>query len=195
MRPLVMDFPTDTTARQLTDEYMFGPAFLVAPVTEYRARTRSVYLPKASTWYDFWTGRPVVSGGFNAPAPMDAMPVFVREGSIIPFGPDKQYIAEKPSDPITLNVYTGANSSFTLYEDDGLTYEYERGAFAHIPIAWNEARRTLTIGKRQGSFEGMLKSRKFQIVWISPEKPTGFSFDPKPDRAITYSGEEVRIVK
>ena len=195
MRPLVMDFPADTTARQLTDEYMFGPAFLVAPITVYQARTRSVYLPKSSTWYDFWTGRQVTSGELNVPAPLDAMPVFVREGSIIPSGPDKQYFAEKASDPITLYIYTGANASFNLYEDDGLTYDYERGAFTHIPITWNEGNRTLTIGKRQGSFEGMLKSRTFQIVWISPGKPAEFSFDPKPDRAITYSGEEVRIVR
>ena len=123
------------------------------------------------------------------------MPVFVREGSIIPSGPDKQYFAEKASDPITLYIYTGANASFNLYEDDGLTYDYERGAFTHIPITWNEGNRTLTIGKRQGSFEGMLKSRTFQIVWISPGKPAEFSFDPQPDRAITYSGEEVRIVR
>ena len=194
MRPLVMDFPSDTTARELTDEYMFGPAFLVAPVTKYQARSRSVYLPTAATWYDFWTGKPVAAGvRFNAPAPLDAMPVFVRAGSIIPFGPELQYIAEKKSDPVTLYVYGGANGDFTLYEDEGVNYDYEKGAFSQIPMQWNEASRTLTIGKRQGSFPGMLESRTFQLVLVSQQKAAGFSFDPKPVQTVQYKGEAVSV--
>ena len=120
MRPLVMDFPDDVAARTVVDEYMFGPAFLVAPVTEYKARHRPVYLPSRTTWYDFWTGA-ALSGGqtINAPAPYDSLPLFVRAGSIIPFGPELQYTDEKPADPITLYVYAGADGSFTLWDVDG----------------------------------------------------------------------------
>jgi alpha-D-xyloside xylohydrolase len=193
MRPLVMDFPSDVAARELTDEYMFGPAFLVAPVTTYKARSRSVYLPSGAAWYDFWTGRTVSAGKIDAPAPLDAMPVFVRAGSIIPFGPERQYIAEKPSDPITLYVYTGANGKFTLYEDEGVNYNYEKGAFSEIPMRWNESSRTLTIGKRQGSFPGMLEARTFQVVLVSGQKPTGFSFAPQPVQTVQYKGKAVSV--
>ena len=102
MRPLVMDFPADRIARELPDEYMFGPALLVAPVTQYKQRTRSVYLPASAQWYDYWTGRPAASGRISAAAPLDRIPVFVRAGSIIPYAPPMQYIGEKPSDPTTL---------------------------------------------------------------------------------------------
>jgi alpha-D-xyloside xylohydrolase len=194
MRPLVMDFPTDTTARELNDEYMFGHEFLVAPVTQYKARTRSVYLPKDAGWYDFWTGKTAKAGtAFEAPAPLDAMPVFVRAGSIIPFGPERQYIAEKQSDPITVYIYAGANGRFTLYEDEGINYNYEKGMFAQIPMEWNDATRTLTIGRRQGKFPGMLESRAFQVVLVSQEKPTGFSFEPTPLKTVRYKGEAVSL--
>jgi alpha-D-xyloside xylohydrolase len=194
MRPLVMDFPLDTAAREINDEYMFGPAFLVAPVTRYQARHRSLYLPSgAKIWYNFWTGATVPTGPYEAPAPLDAMPVFVRAGSIIPFGPELQYIAEKPSDPTTLYVYAGANGRFTFYEDEGVNYAYEQGAFSLIPMEWNDKARTLDIGKRQGSFAGMLHSRTFQVVIVSPQRPIGFSFDPKPIKSVQYQGEAVRL--
>jgi alpha-D-xyloside xylohydrolase len=194
MRPLVMDFPADTTARELNDEYMFGHEFLVAPVTQYQARSRSVYLPKGALWYDFWTGKTATSGkSFDAPAPLDQMPLFVRAGSIIPFGPERQYILEKQSDPITLYVYAGANGQFTLYEDEGTNYDYEKSLFAQIPMQWNEATRTLTIGQRQGTFPGMLESRTFQVVLVSQKKSTGFSFEPTPLKSVEYKGEAVSL--
>ncbi len=127
------------------------------------------------------------------PAPLDAMPVFVRAGSIIPFGPELQYIAEKQSDPVTLYVYAGANGTFTMYEDEGVNYGYEKGAFSQIPMQWNEATRTLTIGKRQGSFPGMMESRTFRLVFVSQQKPMGFSFYPKPGQTIQYKGEAVSV--
>ena len=135
MRPFVMDFPGDAAAREITDEYMFGPAFLVAPVTTYQARSRDVYLPQTpGGWYDFWTGTAVPGEHvINALAPYDAMPLFIKAGSIIPTGPDIQYVGEKPADPITFWIYAGADGAFTLYEDDGLTYGYEKGAFAGYP--------------------------------------------------------------
>jgi alpha-D-xyloside xylohydrolase len=193
MRPLVMDFQNDTASREIADEYMFGPAFLVAPVTTYQARARSVYLPPANgDWYDFWTGASIAGGQtIDAPSPYDAMPVFVRAGSIIPLGPEIQYTGEKPADPITLCVYAGADGQFSLYEDDGLTYDYEKGAFARVPINWDEKSQTLTIGKREGSFEGMLKKRTFNVVLVSKEKPVGFSFTPNADQTVTYNGKVV----
>jgi len=121
------------------------------------------------------------------------MPLYIRAGSIIPFGPELQYTGEKPADPITLYVYAGADGAFTLYEDDGLTYGYEKGAFARIPIVWDEQSRTLTIGDRKGSFKGMLKHRTFNVVLVSRDKPAGFSFNPKADQAVTYAGKAVKL--
>jgi alpha-D-xyloside xylohydrolase len=195
MRPLVMDFPRDAKARALADQYLFGPALLVAPVTTYQARHRPVYLPATpGGWFDFWTGAAAPGGRtIDAPAPYDALPLYVRAGAIVPFGPELQYIGEKPADPITLYVYTGADGAFTLYEDDGLSYGYERGEFARIPLRWDNARRTLVIGKREGTFPGMLAERTFEIVMVTPDRPIGFSFAPKTDRTIPYRGEPVEV--
>lgn len=191
LRPLVMDFPRDLDARGLTDEYMFGQAFLVAPVTQYKARDRKLYLPDG-LWYDFWTGKTVPPGSQKASAPYDSMPVYVRAGSIIPFGPELQYIAEKPQDPTTFYVYAGADGDFTLYEDDGLTYGYEKGEHSEIPLHWDDKAKKLTIGPTRGAFRGMLKERTFQVVLVSRNKPAGFSFDPNPGLIFTYKGEQER---
>jgi hypothetical protein len=120
------------------------------------------------------------------------MPVHVRAGSIVPFGPELQWTGEKPADPVTLFVYAGADGAFTLYEDDGLTYSYEKGAFARIPLRWNDAAGTLTIGKREGSFPGMLASRTFEVVLVGKTKPVGFSFQLKPDRPSATTGPRWR---
>jgi len=219
MRPLVMDFPADTVAREVADEYLFGPALLVSPVTAYRARSRSVYLPRRrsstagrnspsrggqgparsresppAAWYDFWTGRRLAGGRtVQAPAPYDRIPLYVRAGSIVPVGPDLQYTDEKPADPTTLMVYTGADGRFSLYEDDGTSYGYERGQFTRIPLRWDERSRTLIIDRREGSFPGMLERRTFQLVFVAPGRPVGFGFAPRPDRTVSYDGEELRI--
>ena len=177
----------------MTDQFLFGPAFLASPVTTYKARGRSLYLP-AGTWYDFWTGRALDGGrDLDAPAPYDAMPVHVRAGSIVPFGPELQWTGEKPADPLTLFVYAGADGTFTLYEDDGLSYGYEKGAFARIPLRWDDAAKTLTIGKREGTFPGMLAARRFEVVLVTKAKPVGFSFEPQAARPVAYSGEEVTL--
>jgi alpha-D-xyloside xylohydrolase len=191
MRPLVMDFRNDTTARELTDEYMFGPAFLVSPVTEYKARSRQVYLPAGSDWYDFWTGRSAKGGQtVAADAPLDRLPLYMRAGSIVPVGPEQQYIGEKRDAPITLYVYSGANGHFSLYEDDGHTYGYERGEFARIPIDWNDASRTLTIGARAGSYSGMASSRTFTVVLVTPQSSSGYG--AAANNPITYTGSAIR---
>ncbi len=192
MRALVMDFPADSTARGISDQYMFGPAFLVSPVTRYKARSRQVYLPGETSWYDFWTGA-LNPGGktLEAPAPYDSMPLYVRAGSIVPFGPELQYTTESAADPITLFVYAGADGAFTLYEDDGRTYQYEKGKFARIPIRWKDAAKTITIGQREGSFPGMLAQRTFNIVLITKDRPVGFSFAPQAGREVKYTGNEL----
>jgi alpha-D-xyloside xylohydrolase len=195
MRALVMDFRADTNVFNIGDEYMFGPAFLVNPVTSYQARSRPVYLPQAAGgWYDFWSGEFVAAGQtIDAPAPYDAIPLFVRAGSIIPTGPELQYTGEKPADPITIYVYAGADGTFTLYEDDGLTYKYEKGAFAEIPFRWDDTAKTLTIGQRKGSFRGMMKEHKFNVVFISKNKSVGFSFMPIADHTVEYHGKELQV--
>ncbi len=193
MRPLVMDFPHDRTARELTDEFMFGPALLIAPVTEYHLRKRPVYLPTTSQWYDYWTGKPAVSGKIETGAPYDQIPVFVRAGSILPYGPDVQYVGEKPADPITLYVYAGADGSFTLYDDQGTTFDYEKGAFAEIPIRWNDKTRTLTLGERTGTYKGMLQTRTFNVVLVSKIHPAAFSRTPASPKTVHYTGAELRL--
>jgi alpha-D-xyloside xylohydrolase len=194
MRPLVMDFRSDVKARDVADQFMFGPSLLVNPVTEYKARSRQVYLPAGPTWYDFWTGASSAGGQtVTANAPYDQLPVFVRAGSIVPFGPEQQYIGEKDARVLTLYVYTGANGQFSLYEDDGVTYGYEKREFARIPIAWNEAARTLTIGRRTGSFKGMLTDRTFNVVLVSPATPAGYVPTAPGSRPVAYRGAAVAI--
>jgi alpha-D-xyloside xylohydrolase len=202
LRPLVMDFPGDPQARITADEFLFGPALLVSPVTTYRARARTVYLPAtAGGWYDFWTGAPAGKGSSRsagpswteARAPFDEIPVQVRAGSILAFGPELQYTDEKPADPITLVVYSGADGAFTLYEDEGLSNDYERGAFTRIDLRWSEATRTLGIGARQGAFPQMLGRRTFQVVVVTPSKRVPFSFSFKPDQTVVYTGAALSI--
>ncbi len=196
MRPLVMDFPNAGAVTAVDDQYMFGPALMVSPVTAYKVRERAVVFPATpGGWYDFWTGAAVsgVGGGRPSPAPFDAIPIHVRAGAILPFGPELQYTDEKPADPITLVVYAGSDGAFTLYEDDGVSHDYEGGAWSTIPIRWHDASRTLTIGKREGSFPRMLARRTFQVVLVTKDRPVPFSFAPKPDKTVVYSGEAATV--
>ena len=191
MRPLVMDFRTDVKAQNTGDEFLFGPALLVNPVTEQGATNRHVYLPKAK-WYDFWTGQ-VEEGGrdIEAAAPLSRLPLYVRAGSIVPMGPELQYAEEKPGDPVDLRVYPGADADFLLYEDDGNTYDYQKGAFATIPIHWDDASRTLSIGDRKGSFPGMIEKRTFAIVVAGDGHGTGVDVTRYPDKIVQYAGSAV----
>ena len=184
MRVLPLEFSSDPGTRGVSDEFMFGPNLLVNPVTVSGATQRSVYLPAGSDWLDFWSGKRV-SGGqtITADAPLDRMPMYGKAGSIIAIGPRVSSTAAK-DDPIELRVYSGENANFSLYDDQGDNYDYEHGAFARIPMRWNEQAHTLTIGARQGSFPGMLEKRRFEIVFVSRSKPAGFSFEPKTDRSI-----------
>jgi alpha-D-xyloside xylohydrolase len=195
MRGLVMDFRGDRRARAVADQFMFGPAFLVSPVTAYRARSREVYLPDTpGGWYDFWSGAHLAGGrSMDAPAPYDALPVHVRAGSIVPVGPALQFTSEKPADPITVFVYQGADGRFTLYEDDGVSYGYERGASSRIPMRWDEASRTLEIGSRAGGYPGMLAERTFRVVFVSAGSPVAFDASRPTDRTVHYIGDRVEV--
>jgi alpha-D-xyloside xylohydrolase len=194
MRGLVMDFPKDLKASNLNDSYMFGPALLINPVLTYKDRDRKVYLPSGQGWYDLYTGKYFKGGqDINAAAPYEKIPVFVKEGSIIPSGPELQYTSEKPADPLTLFVYTGKDASFSLYEDEGTNYNYEKGAFSTIEFSYSESNKTLTVADRKGRFSGMLEHRTINIVFITPQSAKGLDFNRKPDRSIKYSGKQIRI--
>jgi alpha-D-xyloside xylohydrolase len=195
MRPLVMDFPNDPKALDIGNQYLFGPAIMVTPVTSAGATNQSVYLPATSApWYNFWTGETSPAGqSVEAAAPIETLPLFIRPGSIIPMGPFLQYSSEKPADPIELRIYRGADGKFTLYEDQGDTYNYEKGEYATIPISWNEAKQTLEIGKRTGEFPGMLKERTFNIVWVTKDHGAGVDITDKPDAVVHYTGNAVQV--
>jgi alpha-D-xyloside xylohydrolase len=190
MRALVMDFPADARVRNIGDEYLFGPAFLVAPVTDYKARSREVYLPAGVRWYDFYTGRSVHGGqAIKAAAPYERMPLFVRAGSILPTGPAIQHTGNNSHSPVTLNVYTGADGSFSLYEDDGTSRQYLHGQYSRIPLKWDEATKTLTIGAREGNgYPGMAGQRVINIRWMRPGAPRALALDGKTDATIAYDG-------
>ena len=191
MRPLVMDFRSDVRAENTGDEFMYGPAFLVSPVTEPAATSRRVYLPDAK-WYDFWNGVSVHGKReITAEAPLDELPLYIRAGSIVPFGPAVEWSTEKPADPIELRIYRGADGEFTLYEDENDNYNYEKGVHATITFRWDDAKRTLTIGDRQGEFPGMLTSRTFRVVFVGESHGIGIAPCDTPDKVLQYSGKQI----
>jgi alpha-D-xyloside xylohydrolase len=193
MRPLVMDFRTDVTAQNVADQFSFGPSILVNPVTEAGATSRHLYLPDAR-WYDFWDGTSQAGGKWiDAPAPLDRIPLYVRAGSIVPVGPEIEYATEKSADPIELRVYPGADAEFTLYEDENDTYNYEKGAFAAIPIRWDDAAGKLTIGDRSGKFPGMLEKRTFRVVFVGDNHGAGAASTVDADKIVDYSGSQVTV--
>ena len=176
--------------RDLDDQWMFGPALMPCPVSEYGARSREVYFPEGD-WYDFYSGARMSGGrSLTVDAPYERIPLYVRAGSIIPFGPEMQWSDEKPAEEIRLYVYAGADAEFTLYEDDGLTFAYEDGACARIPIRWDDAARTLTVGAREGAFPGMLQQRRFVVMVVDPAHP--HAYDPDAEGPVlVYDGKTI----
>ena len=186
MRPLVMDFTADAKVNNIGDQFLFGPALMVAPIYRYGDRTRSMYFPQGSTWYDFYTGQAVEGGQqLTVAAPYERVPLYVRSGSIMPLGPDMEWSDEKLPEVITLMVYAGANGQFTLYEDEGTNYNYEKGAYTMIPIRYDDAKGTVEIGQRQGQYPGMLQERTFQVVRITPEG--------RQAAQVSYNGQAVSV--
>jgi len=186
MRALVMDFRDDSRVLNVGDQFLFGPSLLVNPVTEPGATTRHVYLPKGK-WYNFWTGESLEGGrAIDTPAPLAEMPLFVRAGSIVPMGPAVEY-AGQSDDPIELRIYPGADADFTLYEDDGTTYNYEKGAHATIKLHWSEASRSLSFGAREGTYPAMPAARNFKIVVV--HEGHGIRIESAPESLpIRYDG-------
>ncbi len=194
MRGLMMDFPKDLKASNLNDAFMFGPSLLINPVYNYKDTKRSLYLPEGQGWYDLYSGKYLKGGQqINADAPYERMPVYVKEGSIIPTGPELQYTSEKKADPLTIFVYGGKDASFTLYEDEGTNYNYEKGAFSTITLKYTEATKTLNIADRKGSFKDMLPSRNIRVVYITPNTAKALDFDQKTENLIKYSGKATSL--
>jgi alpha-D-xyloside xylohydrolase len=131
--------------------------------------------------------------GLNVETPLNLIPLYVRAGTILPMGPMLHYASESPADPIELRIYRGADGAFTLYEDEGDNYNYEKRAFAEIPITWNEASQTLTFGKRKGSFTGMLVKRTFNVIWVGEGRGVGGQVTEKIDSKVSYQGRTVTI--
>jgi len=188
-----MDFRTDVNAQNVGDQFMYGPAFLVNPVTEQGATTRRIYFPQAK-WYDFWTGSGAEGGKFvDVAAPLDRLPLYVRAGSIVPMGPEQEYASQMRGSSIELRIYPGANGDFTLYEDEGDSYNYEKGKYSTIPIHWEDSTQRLTIGDRKGSFADMSENRTFNVVLVGENHGVGVPSVPSPDKEVAYSGKAVSV--
>ena len=195
MRGLVMDFEHDPKVRDIKDEYLFGHAILVAPVTTYKATSRTVYLPAGADWYNFYTGDRYAGGqSMSVSAPTTQIPLFVRSGSIIPTGPVTQYVDEHPDAPLTFVVYTGANGQFSLYEDDGVSNGYERGEFTRIPLSYDDKTGTLTIGARTGQYKSMVANRTFRVKFVKPGTSTMDGLDTF-DKEVAYTGQAVTVMR
>jgi alpha-D-xyloside xylohydrolase len=211
MRALVMDFAADKQALDINDEFMFGKSLLVCPVTQRMysrisvqgndsvrvadfsiIKTKDVYLPKGTEWFDFWTGEKLAGGQkISKECPLDIIPLYVKAGSILPFGPKVLYATEKKWDDLEIRVYEGASGEFTLYEDENDNYNYEKGIYATISFTWDDAKKTLTIGDRKGSFPAMLTERKFNIVRVAKNTGTGASHSDKFNKQVLYTGKKI----
>ena len=193
MRGLAMDFPSDPRVFDIGDQWMFGPALMACPVSEYKARSRNVYFPQGG-WYDFYSNEYIQGGQtLSVEAPYERIPVFVRAGSILPIGPAMQWSDEKPADLIHILVYEGADGTFTLYEDEGTNYNYERGKYATISFSYDDTTHSFTIGQRKGSFPGMLKTRKFMVELVQKDHATPLDLYSPGGIMVTYTGKPMTI--
>jgi alpha-D-xyloside xylohydrolase len=212
LRALFMDFNEDQKVHNISNQYMFGKAFLVTPVTRNmyvfsdkeqwkdpyedfsKTGTQDVYLPKGTKWFDFWTGEALNGGQLvTKEVPIDIIPLYVRAGSIVPFGPKVQYSTEKKWNNLEIRIYPGADGEFVLYEDENDNYNYEKGAYSIIKFTWDDAKRTLNIADREGTFPGMLKSRKFNIVVVDKENGTGSVQSTKFTKSVSYGGKKKSV--
>lgn len=212
LRALFMDFNEDKKVHTISNQYMFGKAFLVTPVTRNmyvfsdkeqwkdpyedfsKTGTQDVYLPKGTKWFDFWTGEALNGGQLvTKEVPIDIIPLYVRAGSIVPFGPKVQYSTEKKWNNLEIRIYPGADGKFVLYEDENDNYNYEKGAYSIIKFTWDDAKRTLNIADREGTFPGMLKSRKFNIVVVDKENGTGSVQSTKFTKSVSYGGKKKSV--
>lgn len=212
LRALYMDFNNDPKVHNIGNQFMFGKAFLVTPVTDpmyvysnedrwenpkedfSQIKSQNVYLPEGTSWIDFWTGQTIEGGQtIQKETPIDIIPIYVRAGSIIPFGPKVQYSTEKKWDNLKIRIYPGADGEFVLYEDENDNYNYEKGNYSTIKFKWNDSAKTLTIEDRDGEYNGMLKSRKFNIILVNPKNGIGDTFNTGKGRSIVYNGKQKTI--
>lgn len=193
MRPLMMDFGDDPHVLDLNDQYAFGPSLMICPVYTYKARQRSVYFPKGCDWYDLYTGSCTQGGqSLTVNAPANRIPVYVKAGSILPVGAVIEHTKQAQHN-LTLYVYTGQNGRFSLYEDDGTSYGYEKGGYTLLNIDWDEATRTLNFDKLKGAYPGMPAERDFTIVLVTPDKGVGFDDRPEKPVTIRYKREPIKV--
>ena len=209
MRALVMDFNGDKEVEDIGNQWMLGPALMACPVGYYKARNRSVYFPKQCGWYNLYTGEKIIdaedtshlspltsslsSRRLVVDAPYEQIPVFVREGAIIPFGPAMQWSDEKAAELINLYIYAGQDGEFQLYEDEGTNYNYEKGKYATIDIRYDDTAKTVTFSERKGSFAGMLKSRRFNVVLITKDHPKPLDLENPEGKMVQYHGKAVSV--
>jgi alpha-D-xyloside xylohydrolase len=213
MRALVMDFPKDKNALDINDEYMFGKSLLVNPVTNAMyvkpdgtakeatqvedfstIKSKETYLPAGTDWFDFWTGEKLSGGNkVSKQTPLDIIPLYVKAGAIVPVGPSVQYATEKKWNELEIRIYPGANGKFVLYEDENDNYNYEKGIYSTITFSWDDAKKTLAISDRNGSFPGMLNERKFNVVLVGVNKGAGDNLAVQPDKQITYTGKKLSV--
>ncbi|MFP5039343.1 TIM-barrel domain-containing protein [Parasediminibacterium sp. JCM 36343] len=192
MRALFMDYAKDKKVYAIDNEYLYGKSILVTPVTEKGTKKQAVYLPEGTNWVDFWTGVSVHGGQtIEKPTPMNILPLYVKAGSIIPWGPKVQFAEEKKWDDLEIRVYPDADADFVLYEDENNNYNYEKGSYTEIAFHWTNTSKTLTISDRKGSFNGMLASRKFNIVLVNEKNVLGTNSSAKYDKVIVYNGKQV----
>ncbi len=209
MKPLVFDFVNDKEVYDIDNQYMFGESFLVCPVTEamytqfdkkdtkyvnakedFSSIIKSqVYLPKGTIWYDFWIGEKLQGGQYiERETPIDIMPIYVKAGSIIPWGPDVQYAEEKKWDKLEIRIYPGADGEFLLYEDENDNYNYEKGKYSSISFKWNDKAKKLTIGERKGEFDGMISNREFKIVIVNENVGSGIK-ESADFKSVSFNGK------
>lgn len=201
MRALAFDFRHDPRVFDIVDQFMLGPALLVCPVThamhhgpgstplDGAQQSRSVYLPAGCGWYDFWTGEHHEGGQtMSVDAPLERIPVFVREDSILPLGPEVQHSGESVAGPLELRVYAGSDGALDLYDDAGDGYGYEDGELSATPLRWDDAERVLSVGGREGSFPGMAPTRRLHPVAVGGGVGTGAAVLSRADPLI-HRGE------
>ena len=199
MRGLAMDYPNDSLATAQADSYLFGPGLLVAPVYTPGATERRLYLPKQKTehaqWYSLYDGKAFKSGQWiNADAPYNRMPVFVPSGTILPTGPVRQHTGPQP-DSLDIYVYGGQDGSFTLYEDEGRNYDYEKGSYRKVSLKYLDKEGKLLISAVEGSYAPKnLKTQTFRIHKISPDRPGGMDLKTEPTQTVHYKGESIQIL-
>lgn len=193
MKALPFVYPDQPSLRDISDEFSFGDALLVSPVATPHATSRSVVLPAGDDWVDFWTGRTYRGGQtINADAPLDRIPIFVKEGSIVPLGPVVQSTAQK-QDPLEIRIYRGRDADFLLYQDAGDGYAYEQGAKATTQLHWDDRSATLSIGHRTGAFSGMNKRQNLRIVLVDQGHGIGTESESAPNRTVVYEGNSLKV--